>query len=431
MPCFISAVVTPCVPSLMTTGHVFNDWQSSTMYNVPTNGHMQPPFMHGMAYPPSEYNLIQEIHHDGSYCKDNGKRNGRVKGSRKDNYNHMYNHANEMQAGYMSDERFIPRVPIFLQFFPEHTVPPQQHPVTGQIYYAPPMYSQSVHPYAMHPTYSAPNSTHPTHQPDSRFQPQSHIVPNQDPVICTQQSTCTSTKPTDEEFNGSDKKSEHSDTSDGDGKTPLVKNTSKHNVQPSVNKSCKIEENNVVTDVNIKVNVVAMQNGKTENKDEAEIATTTALITTIVPESTITTAKEVEVKVQENVTLKDDQAENVTKTPNDSPTTSSVTSPAPTLDTAAPAKRSWASLFNNAEPKVSSLPQTTVHNNAIPVQNGVFKATEKTTAVADPVATRQNASSNNSSDCKTLQNGDLEGFYDDPNLFRMGGKWNEVSNFAK
>ncbi|XP_014482178.1 PREDICTED: uncharacterized protein LOC106748303, partial [Dinoponera quadriceps] len=204
-------------------------------------------------------------------------------------------------------------------------------PVPGQIYYASPMYSQSVQQHPVHAAYSAYNTTHhPAHQPDSRFVPQSHpVLSNQDSnppatnslATPTQQNTCTSVKPEDEQVNGNDKKSEHSDTSNDDSKVkPLVKKTSKHNVKSAINKNCKIEENNVVADVNIEVNVEITQNGETQNKDDQETISTHT--TTIVSESTITKRDEIVVKIQESVALKEDQAENAIKTPTDSSATS-------------------------------------------------------------------------------------------------------------
>ncbi|EFN82904.1 Ubiquitin carboxyl-terminal hydrolase 10 [Harpegnathos saltator] len=426
--------MTPYVPSVITNSIVCNEsWQSSSMYNVPTNGHMPPAFIHGMAYPSSEYNVVPEVHHDVNYSKDNGRRNNRVKGSRKDNYNHTFNHTNEMQTRYMNDERFLQSVPLYLHVYPEHHTVPPQPPITGQIYYATPIYSQSVHPYTVHSTYShnithhpTHNATHhPAHQPDSTFVLQSHsVLPIQDPnppttkplTTSTQQNTCPSAKPTSKQATGDDKKCAHSNTNNGNNKVQPVQKKTTHNIKSSINTNCKVEENSVITDVNIEVNVEVKQNGETENKDEDENVST---VTTTVTESNIK-VDEIEMKVEENVTLTNDQTKNIIKRTNDSSVMLNVTSSASVLvDTTSSAKRSWASLFNNTEPKVSSASQITIYN-AVPVQNGIIKATEKTTIVASPVATHQNASSNNSSEPKALQNGELEGFYDDPNLFRMG-----------
>lgn len=407
----------PFVPPIITNSSACNEWQSSTMYGVPTNGHMQHGFVHGY-FPTSEY-LPSEVHHDTNYCKDNGRRNSRVKSSRKDNYNYTYNHVNKMQGGYVSDERYLHSMPLYIHVYPEHhTVPAQQHPVPGQIYYGPPIYSQSVHQYTMQPPYTEHNPTHHVaHQLDSRFVPQSH------PMLPTQDSNPPTTKPSAtpmQQVNGNDKKCANSNANNDNDKVPPVKKTPKNNAKSTSNKSCKVnscKENNVVTDVNISINVEMKQNGETENKDENKIIST---ITTVVSEMVINKVEKVEAKVQENAVPKDDKNENIIKQSNDTSAMSNVTPPEPVVLTTSN-KRSWASLFNNVEPKVSSLPQTTTHN-AIPIQNGELKTIVKETTTADPTSTHQNASSNSSFECKTLQNGELEGFYDDPNLFRMGGK---------
>lgn len=432
MSCSMFTVMTPFVPPIITNSGACNEWQSSTMYSVPTNGHMQHGYVQGI-FPASEYhfqNLPSEVHHDANYCKDNGRRNGRVKGSRKDNYNYTFNHANKMQGGYVSDERYMQSMPLYIHVYPEHhTVPPQQHPVSGQIYYVPSVYS---HPYTIHPPYSGHNPTHhPAHQPDSRFVPQSHpVLPIQDsnppttkPLATSiQQGTPTSAKPAGEQVVENDKKTADSNVNNDNDKVPLVKNTPKDNVKTTLSKNYK---ENVVTDVNISINVEVKQNGETVNKDENEIVPTVTT-TSIISETVINKTDEVEAKVEGNVTPKDDKAENVIEQSNDSSAISNVTpsAPVPVVQTTS-TKRTWASLFNNIEPKVSSLPQMTTHN-AIPMQNGVLKATEKETTVTDPTTTHQNASSNSSFESKPVQNGELEGFYDDPNLFRMGGKCKKI-----
>lgn len=442
----------PTYPQQMMT-QMCNDWQAP-MYNVPANGHM-PPFMSGVAYAHPGYNLGGEIQ-DMNYGRENGRRNSRGRGIRRDNYNR--NPANEVQSGYMGDQAQY-QIPI-MYIYPDHlSVSTQQHQITGQIYYTPPMYSSILHPHPnaqsissnshAHPTYPQPNHQAPQINRDVR---QSQSVPSQQPnQEPTKQSVVKHIQST------SDKSAHHQVDENNSLQTNVVstvivnnptsessvknvdENTAnrksvtssekvdvklQHNTVWTVNENCngteKVDVPYVNTDNDAKVN----QNNETDKKFQNEIvpSITTNTVKTSPKSISVKTDKS-EAQIEENIP-KDTQDKTITKTPNDSMAmpNESLTTPNTSLSStsgtspATTAPRSYASLLRK-----DSTSQT--HSSCKPTVHIVYQNESPKTPVQKESTSPVRTPESQKSSSPTLQNGILQNCYDDPNTYRIGGKY--------
>lgn len=446
-----------------------NDWPAS-MYNVSANGHM-PPFMSpGMAYAHPGYNIGAEMQ-DMNYGRENGRRNSRGRGIRRDNYNRTLNPANEMQSGYMGDQaQYHPQIPI-MYIYPEHSISTQQHQVTtGQIYYTPPMYTSIPHPHPNAQSVSSNSHAHPTYPQPNHQTPQINRCMQQSQSVPSQQSNQEFTKQQsivkshDEHTQSTSDKSAHqvkennslqsnvgntvivnNPTSESSVKT-LDENTANKNVTSSekvdaklqnnigwtVNENCNGTEKVDVPHVNITTDKV-IQNNEMDKKFKTEIVPSiTVNAVKSSPKSISVKTNKSEAQIEENIALKDAQDKTIIKTPNGSSTmpndsltipnttSSSTTSETPPVTTIV---RSYASLLrkdSTSETYSSSKPIVQAH---VICQN---ESNEPKTPVqkesTSPIRTPENQQ-NDSSDASALQNGILQNCYDDPNTYRIGGKY--------
>lgn len=443
----------PTYPQQLMT-QMCNDWQAS-MYNVSANGHI-PPFISGVAYAHPGYNLGAEIQ-EMNYSRENGRRNSRGRGIRRDNYNRILNPTNEVQSGYIGDQTQY-QIPI-MYIYPDHSVSTQQHQVaTGQVYFTQPMYSTIPHPHPnaqsassnshAHPTYPQPNhqapqinrsvrQSVPSQQPNQ--EPMKEPVPFQKYVQSTPDksthqinednslpsnvaNTIIVNNPTLE----SPVKNINENTADKKNVTNNEKIDAKlQNIVWTVNENCngteKVDVPSVInTNIDVKVNQNNEADKKFKNETVANI-TTNAVKTSPKPIS-IKTEKN-ETQIEENIALKDSQDKTIIKSPNNSsampndslstPSTSS--SSIPEIPPAAPIIRSFASLF-----KKDNTSET--HTSCKPIEHTICQNESPKTLVqkesTSPVRTPENQ--NNSSSTPTLQNGILQNCYDDPNTYRIG-----------
>jgi len=455
----------PTYPQQMMT-QMCNDWQAP-MYNVSANGHM-PPFM---AYAHPGYNLGAEIQ-EMNYGRENGRRNSRGRSIRRDNYNRTLNPANEVQSGYMGDQaQYHPQIPI-MYIYSDHSVSTQQHQVaTGQIYYTQPMYSSILHPHPnaqsvssnshAHPTYPQPNHQAPqinrsVRQSQSVPSQQSNQEPAKQPVVKSHehiQSTSDKSAQQVNENNSlqsnvvntvivnnltseSSMKNENENTANKKNVTSDEKIDAKfqHNIVWTVNENCNGTEKVDVPYVNTNIDVKINQNNETDKKLKNEIVpriTTNAVQTSPKPIS-IKTEKS-EVQIEENIAQKDIQDKTIIKTPNDfsaMPSNSSTTPTPPTPPTpssetlsATTTVRSYASLLR--KDNTSEVPTACKPTEHIVYQNESPKTPVRKESIS-PIRTPE---IQNLSDAPTLQNGILQNCYDDPNTYRIGGKYKKIQSF--
>lgn len=444
-----------------------NDWQAS-MYNVSTNGHM--PFMSGLTYHPG-YNLGAEIQ-DVNYGRENGRRNNRGRGMRRDNYNRAINSTNEVQSGYMGDQaQFHPQIhPIMYIYSDHHSVSTQQHQVAaGQIYYAPPMYSSIPHPHPNPQPISSNSHAQPTYPPNppqmDRCVRQSQPVPleqsNQEtakqPIvkvhdkhvqnIYIDKSVCHQVNQDNHDsmqtnvisnviVNNSTSESVKNFDENTANKKTIVSSEKDSKIQHNIvyTENCNGTEKIDVSSINTNNGVEMNQNGEMDKMFKNETASNvTTIVTKTSPKSVPAKADKSETHTEENV-LKDAQ-DNIVEhkipngssiTSNDSSVMPKAPSPAPvsTIPSATTIPRSYASLLkkDNTETQTtlaSCKPTIHIINQNDPPEI----STQKESTNLDSTPKNQNDSPstpNTVDDYKTLQNGVLQNCYDDPNSYRIG-----------
>lgn len=437
-----------------------NDWRPS-LYNVSANGHI-PPIMCPLTYSHPGYNLGAEIQ-DMNYGRENGRRNSqRGRGIRRDNFNRAVNPTNEVQTGYMGDQaQYHQQIPI-MYIYPEHCISTQQHQVaTEQIYYTPPMYSSIPHPHPnaqpvssnSHPTYPQPNHQAPQmnscvrqSQPVPSQQSNEALAKQQPVVVKSHDKHIQSTS--DEvhqiskiNFSQSNTVIVNNLTSESSVKNVDENTANKKSMASSEKVDTKLQHNNVWT-VNencngtevVDVPYISTNNVKVNQNDETDKKLKNETVSSITTNAVKTSPKSISVKVdkseaqiEENIELKDAQDKTITKTPNDSsampnslttPNTpsSSISETPPTIAVV----RSYASLLkkeNTSVTQTSCKPitaQTTVCQDETPKTPIQQKPTS-------PITTPENQ--NDSPSAPTLQNGVLQNCYDDPNTYRIGGRY--------
>ncbi|EZA59052.1 Ubiquitin carboxyl-terminal hydrolase [Ooceraea biroi] len=432
-----------------------NDWQAQ-MYNVPANGHV--PFMSGMAYPHPGYDLGTEIQ-DVSYGRENGHRNGRHRGGRRDNYNRTLNPANEMQSKYMGEQaQFHSQIPIvYYTYTDQHPISTQQPQVapSGQIYY-PSMYPSQIsishpHPSAHAIPSSPPHATYPEHHqplsipPHNTFVQQLQPVPSQQEQPVEQRTVESRSEPV-QNTRTSDESAcrQVNDSSSGSAQASIVKVTNTVTVNNSTRRESTIE--------NAKENTAIR---KTVTNDEKKKASSDARVQHSVVRNTSETCNGMEkhelcVEVDQNICkkIKDENAPNdkttavndspklvhgageskaqvedaapsknvqdktVSDMPNgSSPVTPNASSPVSACETPKP-KRSYASLLkkncseapSSCKTAACASENTTIHQNGSPEQ--------KQPTSVDTTPEKQNG-------LPSTLNGVLQNYYD-PNTFRIG-----------
>jgi len=464
---FVAMPPAPTYPQQMMT-QMCNDWQAP-MYNVSANGHM-PPFMSGMAYAHPGYNLGAEIQ-DINYGRENGRR--RSRSIRRDNYNRTLP-TNEVQSGYIGDQaQYHPQIPIMYIYPDHHSVSTQQHQVaTGQIYYTPPMYSSIPHPHPNAQSVSSNSHAHPTYPQPNHQAPQMNTCVRQSQSVpsITQQSNQESkqqpiVKSHDKHVQSTSDKLMHqvnennslqsnvvntvvinNSTSESSVKNVDENTANKKNVISSEKVDAKVQPNIVWTVnencngmdkasyVNTTNDVKMNQNNETDKKFKNEtvpIITTNTVKTS--PKSISVKTDKNETQIDENI-AKDTQDKTITKMPdsssvmpNDSLTTTdtpSSTSEAPPTTTTV---RSYASIVRK-----DSTSET--HSSCKPVAHIVHQNESPKTTVqkesTSPIRTPENQN-DSPSVVPTLQNGILQNCYDDPNTYRVGGKYKKRSNLLE
>lgn len=446
-----------------------NDWQAS-MYNVSTNGHM--PFVSGLTYHHPGYNLGVEMQ-DVNY-RENGRRNNRSRGMRRD-YNRAINSTNEMQSGYMGDQaQFHPQIhPIMYIYSDHHSVSTPQHQVAaGQIYYPPPMYSSILHPHPNAQPISSNSHAQPTYPPNpsqmDKCVRQSQPVPleqsNQEtikqPIIKVQDKHVQNTN--------IDKSICHQVKDNHNSlQTNVINNVIATIVNNSTSESVKNMDENTAnkkiiasseTDIKVPHNIawtencngmqidvsctstnndVAMnQNGEMDKVVKNEtVSNVTTIITKTSPKSVPIKTEKNEMNIEENIILKDAQNNNNVEhkilngsaaTSNDSviPKAPSPMSVSTSSTTAIP--RSYASLLKKDSTETQTLTSCKPTIHIIGHNNLPKMPTQKESMSLNSTSKNQNDSSSTSNvvnDYKTLQNGMLQNCYDDPNSYRIGGKY--------
>ncbi|KAM0735940.1 Ubiquitin carboxyl-terminal hydrolase 10-B [Formica fusca] len=446
-----------------------NDWQAS-MYNVSTNGHM--PFMSGLTYHHPGYNLGVEIQ-DVNYGRENGRRNNRGRGMRRDNYNRAINSTNEVQSGYMGDQaQFHPQIHPIMYIYPDHhSVSTQQHQVAvGQIYYPPPMYSSILHPHPNAQPISSSSHAQATYPPNppqmDRCVQQSQSVPleqsNQEtikqPIIKVQDKHVQNTsidKAVCHQVNEDNHDSLQTSVVNNviativnnptsESVKNINENTANTKTMASSEKDVKILHNTVWTEncngTQIDVSCTSTNNGVEMNQngevDKTFKNETTSNITTIVtqtlPKSVPAKADKSEMNIEENV-LKDVQDNTVEhKIPNGSSVISNdslvmpkdpSSAPVSTTSSATTIPRSYASLLKKDSTETQTLTSCKPTIHMIDQNNSSKMPTQKESTSLDSAPKNQNDSSsmpNIVNDYKTLQNGMLQNCYDDPNSYRIG-----------
>ncbi|XP_072765297.1 uncharacterized protein Usp10 [Anoplolepis gracilipes] len=445
-----------------------NDWQAS-MYNVSTNGHM--PFVSGLTYHHPGYNLGVEIQ-DMNYGRENGRRNNRSRGMRRDNYSRAINSTNEVQSGYMGDQaQFHPQIhPVMYIYSDHHSVSTQQHQVAaGQIYYPSPMYSSILHPHPNAQPISSSSHAQPTYPPNppqmDRCVRQSQPVPleqsNQEivkqPIVKVQDKHVQNTT-IDESVCHEVNEDSHDSL-----QTSAVNNVIATIVNNSTSESVKNMDENTANkttmassgtekDVKVPNNIVwtencngmqiddtnngvkMNQNGEMDKTFKNETASnTTTIVTKTSPKSVPIKADKNETNIEESIILKDAQNNTVEhKIPNGSSATSNDSSvmpkaPSPASVSTAPSAttipRSYASLLkkDNTKTQIVTSCKPTIHT--IDQNNTPKMPIQKESTSLNSTPKNQNDSSSTSdevNDYKTLQNGMLQNCYDDPNSYRIG-----------
>lgn len=474
---FVAMPPAPAYPQQMMT-QMCNDWQAP-MYNVSANGHM-PPFMSGMAYAHPGYNLGAEIQ-DMNYGRENGRRNGRGRGIRRDNYSRTLNPANEMQSGYMGDQaQYHPQIPI-MYIYPDHSVSTQQHQVaTGQIYYTSPMYTSIPHPHPNAQSISSNSHAHPTYPQPNHQAPQINRCMQQSQSVPSQQSNQEPTKQQsvvkshDKHVqNASDKSvhqvNENNSLQSNVVSTVIVNNstsessvknvdentanknsmTSSEKVDPklqhnirTINENCNGTEKVDVPYVNI-TNDKTTQNNETDKKLKTEVIPNTTVNTVKTsPKSISVKTDKNEGQIEENIALKDTQDKTIIKTPNgsstmpnDSLTTPNIPSSSISETSTTTIVRSYASLLRKDSTSETHSSCKPIVQAPVVYQNEMNRneSNEPKTPVqkesTSPIRTPENQ--NDSSDAPALQNGILQNCYDDPNTYRIGGKYKKQSNLLE
>ncbi|KAL6422080.1 hypothetical protein ACFW04_010855 [Cataglyphis niger] len=441
-----------------------NDWQAS-IYNVSTNGHM--PFMSGLTYHHPGYNVeIQDV----NYGRENGRRNNRGRGMRRDNYNRAINSTNEVQSGYMGDQaQFHPQIHPIMYIYDHHSVSTQHQVAVGQIYYPPPMYSSILHPHPNAQPISSSSHTQATYPPNPpqmdrcvrQSQPVSLEQSNQEiikqPIVKMQNEQVQSINKT---VNHQVNKNNHDSL-----QTSVVNNVIATKINNSTSESVKnMNENTASTktmassekDINkilhntvwtencngtqidipcISTNTLVEmnKNGEVDKmfKNEATSNITT-IVTQTLPKSVPTKADKSEMNIEENVILKDAQ-DNISehKIPNDSSITSNDSSVMPkiplpepiSITSATTIPRSYASLLKKDRTETQTLTSYKPTIHIIEQNNSSKMPTEKESTSLNSAPKNQNDSSsmpNIVNNHKTLQNGMLQNCYDDPNSYRIG-----------
>lgn len=468
---FVAMPPAPTYPQQMMT-QMCNDWQAP-MYNVSANGHI--PFVSGMTYAHPGYNLGAEMQ-DMNYGRENGRRhNNRGRSIRRDTYSRTLP-ANEVQTGYMGDQaQYHPQIPIMYIYPDHHSVSTQQHQVaTGQIYYTSPMYSSILHPHPNAQSVSSNSHAHPTYPQLNHQAPQMNTCVRQSQSVPSQQSNQESmnqqpiVKSHDKHVQSTSDKLVHqvnennslqsnvintvvinNSTSESSVKTVDENTANKQNVISSEKVDAKVQ-NNVVWTVNENCNgtdkvsyvnttndVKVNQNNETDKKLKNEtvpIITTNTVKTS--PKSISVKTDKNEAQIEENTALKDIQDKTITKTPDSSsampnspdslttPDTPSLSTPeAPPTTTIV---RSYASIVrkdNTSETHSCKPVAHTVQQNESPKTTVQKESTS-------PIRTPENQN-DSPSVVPALQNGILQNCYDDPNTYRIGGKYKKRSNLLE
>ncbi|KYM98351.1 PREDICTED: ubiquitin carboxyl-terminal hydrolase 10 [Cyphomyrmex costatus] len=446
----------PTYPQQLMT-QMCNDWQAP-MYNVSANGHI-PPFISGVAYAHPGYNLGAEIQ-EMNYSRENGRRNSRGRGIRRDNYNRILNPTNEVQSGYMGDQAQY-QIPI-MYIYPDHSVSTQQV-ATGQVYFTQPIYSTIPHPHPnaqsvssnshAHLTYpqqnhQAPQINRSVRQSVPSQQPNQEPAKNQEPVVQFEKHVQSISDKSAHQVNENNSlpsnvantvivnptletpiKNVNENTADRKNviSNEKVNANLQNNIVWTVNENCNgTEKVDVPSVMNTKVDVKENQNNETDKKFKNETIpsiATNAIKTS--PKSISIGTEKNETQIEENIALKDAQDKTIIKTPNNSSTMPNDSSITPNTSSssisetppAAPTIRSFASLFKKDN-------KSETHTSCKPVEHITCQNEPKTPKTpvqkesTSPVRTPENQ--NNSSSTPTLQNGIAKNCYNDPNIYRIG-----------
>ncbi|XP_012233401.1 ubiquitin carboxyl-terminal hydrolase 10 [Linepithema humile] len=438
-----------------------NEWP---MYNVSTNGHMQP-YMPGVFSCPG-YPKLHNVGTEIQFGTENECHNSRDKNLKRGHYNGTFSPINDMQSGYTGDQTQFSQIPI-MYIYPDHSISTQQHQVpAGQIYYSPPMYSSIPHPHPNAQPISSNAQTHPTYSPNHQLPPMNSCVrqssaplqqPNQEfvkqPIIKSHekpiQDAYIPDKPISQQVNENNSSqvavvvAVNNSTSKSPVKNVVESTANIKNVVSSEKIDAKIQNNTSLTAnencngtekvemTHVSNGAEANQNGKIDKKlkNEIESNTTTDVKTLSKPTLNKVEKSKLSTKVQINGAPKDTQ-NNIAKTPNGSPSTSNDSTATPKtlspVSTVSPpatkAVRSYASLFR----KNSIESQTTPLSK--PVQVAEQNGSPKTPIQKEPTSPNFTPENQNDSpstqttenDYKILQNGVLHTYYDDPNAVRMG-----------
>ncbi|KAG7199141.1 hypothetical protein KM043_018032 [Ampulex compressa] len=455
---------TPSYPQQVMCG----DWQTA-MYTVPTDAHI-PPFVPGMPYAHSGYNLGGEIH-EVPCGRENGRRNSRGRGIRRDYMNRGINPTAEMQQGYIGDlGQFHP--PPFVLLCSDHSVTQQQQQMPRHFYFSSPMYTPNLHtnthPHAQPYAYSTYH--HPT--ANMRCVRQSQPVLPQPSQECTKvpttkshekrvQNTYTPVKQpfqqiTEEDnassqtnittvitvnnskiepaTNNVDETTANRKNSNTNGKVPPVNVKIEHNIVSTVNENCNGTEKNDVPCVNINSSIEVKQNGEADKKYKNE--TVSSIKTTVVKTLSKPLSKENDTEVQDENALptKSIQDEIIVNSPNTTQVISNNIIPESTPPPAT-CNMSWASILKkssaesqlpspNYKPmaRINPLPSTPLTEDTASAKIQL-QGVQKDQPQGTPVLDNENQSSNTQNtvnNFKILQADVLQNRYDNPTAFRMG-----------
>ncbi|KAL6260611.1 hypothetical protein P5V15_008131 [Pogonomyrmex californicus] len=460
-----NAMPAPSYPQQMIP-QMCNDWQP--IYNVSANGQI-PPFISGITYTHPAYNLGTEIQ-DMNYVRENGRRNSRGRGIRRDNYNRTLNPVNEVQSGYMGDQaQYHQQIPIMYIYPEHHSVSTQQHQVGGgQIYYTSPMYSTNLHPHPNAQSISSDSQSiypQPNHQPPQidgcmrqSQQPvlsqQSNQEPMKQPIIESQDAHVQSTYASDKSMHQVKKDKDtlqsnvintttvNNSTSESSLKNVDENTANKKNITSSekidakvqqtivsvVNEKCngmeKVDVPRVNTNNDVKTNQNSEENKKFKNETVSSITTIT---TKISPQSISVKTEKKEAQIQESSAPKDIQDKIITKTPNDFSTMSNDSSTIPNTPlSSSPVSRtpptttftrSYASLLRKdsteSQPHSSCKSTAHVESPKMPIQK------ESNSPICTPENQNDSSGALNTVDVFKSLNGILQNCYD-PNTYRIG-----------
>ncbi|KAI4489830.1 hypothetical protein M0804_004012 [Polistes exclamans] len=454
-----------------------NDWQQP-MYNVPTDAHMQS-FIPGLAYSPAIFpNAGNEIR-DNSYLRDNGRRS-RSRGIR-NNFSRGINQTNEIHPGYMSEQSQFHQPVSVMYILSDHTLSPQQHQVTGQIYYPPIYTSPTIHPHTnthphAHPTYPLPhqssNNVRYSRQSQSVNTQQSQELLNTATAAKTQekrpQNLYSSVKPSNHQLsNDEDKNSSQTnivttvivnnsnrescienENENENESTATKKNTNnntkvspvnvkiEHNIVSTVNEACNGTEKSDIPCVNINSSVEVKQNGESEKEYTNETVSRikkTSLIKTL--SSSTSKSGENEVQIEENRPSKSISDEPLIKASNNSLIPTNVSTTASSLPSIK-SNMSFANVLKKANSELQSTPSThkpMARINPLPPTPVIEQTTSPKTPLQTVVQRDQHIRSpsleteslppnvHNISSDRTKDQAELTlNKYDDPTVFRMG-----------